>query len=317
MSHKKRDKQKSQLQIARSARRKYQCKNLRSSGPEDDPGDQTRNRPEDHTILHRSSWQVICPSWDRAADMGVNKKWEFLLHFSLRKKCVLQRKSEDIQEISGICVFLVVFVAFLIMCSHFSTTFCVAWLSSDLHASLWKIEAWQTYLLQDFNIFQPSTEKNLSAGPFWNFPPDSGWVCSDPQQQLPLSCIAKWGCFRLWPCGSPCGNIRGKIWKYDTKQWQMFIIFTCLKSHRCFWRWQIVSGNSHITRSGGSANQEACLQVRVRRGQNSTLGFLAKANLNQAATAARHCSPSQFFTDRHGRCEWCWKLHAEKPSLIC
>lgn len=55
--------------------------------------------------------------------------------------------------------------------------------------------------------------------------------------------------------------------------------------------------------SGGGANQEACLQVRVGRGQNSTLGFLAKANLNQAATVARHCSPSQFFTDRHGRCE--------------
>ena len=44
MYHKKRDKQKSQLQIARSARRKYQCKNLRSSGPEDDRGDQTRKQ---------------------------------------------------------------------------------------------------------------------------------------------------------------------------------------------------------------------------------------------------------------------------------
>lgn len=62
---------------------------------------------------------------------------EFLLPFSSRK-CVLQRKSEDIQEIAGTFVFFCC-VAFLIMRSHLSTTFCVACLSSDLHASLWNL----------------------------------------------------------------------------------------------------------------------------------------------------------------------------------
>ena len=147
--------------------------------------------------------------------MGLNKKWSFYYAFSSRK-CVLQRKSEDIQEISGTGVF-----------------FCCVRLSDHALTSLDDIlcrmaefrppcftvefEAWQTYLLQ------PSTEKKTSPQVLFE---TSRQIldesASDPQQQLPLSCTAKWGGFRLQPCGSPCGNIRGKIWKYGTKQWQMF-----------------------------------------------------------------------------------------------
>ena len=140
MYHKKRPKKKntSQLQIARSARRKYQCKNLGSH----------RVRKMTVGIKHETDPRIIrfftgpadrsfAPPGIELRIWGSTKNGSFYYPFpaeSVYCKGNL-RTFRKFQEY----VFFFCCVAFLIMRSHLSTTFCVAWLSSDLHASLWNL----------------------------------------------------------------------------------------------------------------------------------------------------------------------------------
>lgn len=132
----KRPKNKSQLQIARSASRKYQCKNLRSSVRKI-PGDQTRNRPEDHTILHRSSWQVICPSWDLCG-YGGQQKMGFSTTLFQQKVCIAKKIWGHSGNFKNMCFFVVVSPFW--SCSHISLRHSVShrWVqTSMLHCGIW------------------------------------------------------------------------------------------------------------------------------------------------------------------------------------
>ena len=162
----------------------------KSSGPEDDPGDfftkQTRGSYDSSPVQLTGHLPLLGSScgYGGQQKMGVSTTL-----FPAQKVCIAKKIWGHSGNFRNMCFF----GCFCRLSDHALTSlYDILCRMAEFRPPCFTVEfeAWQTYLLQ------PSTEKNLSAGPFWNFPPDSGWVCSDPQQQ-PLSCIAKWGWFRL------------------------------------------------------------------------------------------------------------------------